>query len=77
MENLTLSNCKKGKTYKIAQITIDDKDVANQLKNLEIEAGKDVEVIASNYGKQSYLVNVSGFIYAIDKKICDKVVCHE
>ena len=77
MEELTLSNCKKGKVYKIKEISVEDKELFSQLKNLEIEVGKEVKVIASNYGKKSYLVKVSGFTYAIDERICDKVVCHE
>ena len=77
MEVLTLSDCKRGKVYKIQQILVENKDVLNQLKNLEIEVGKEVEVVASNYGKKSFLVIVSGFTYAIDSEICDKVVCHE
>lgn len=77
MENLTLSKCKPFKVYKIKEILVSDVAVKNQLKNLGIAERQNIEVVASNYGKKSYLVRIHNMTYAIDKQICDEVVCYE
>lgn len=72
-----LINAKKNFNYKIASVNIEDKKLLSQLNNFGIKKNSTVKVLGSNYGKKSYLIQIDGINYAIDKSICDKVVLDE
>ncbi len=72
-----LINAKKNFNYKIASVNIEDKKLLSQLNNFGIKKNSTVKVLGSNYGKKSYLIQIDGINYAIDKSICEKVVLDE
>lgn len=77
MNEKRLSQCKLKKNYKICRIEIKDKNLFEQLKNLGIVVGREIEFKTSNYGKKSFMVSVMGINYALDKAICENIWVNE
>ena len=60
MNELKLINVKLNKKYKIKKINLSNADILKLLNNLGIAINESIILLKSNYGKNSFLVNVSG-----------------
>ena len=74
MNELNLTNCVKNVSYKIKDICLSNNDIIKLLSNLGIKVNEEIVVLSSNYCKKSFLVNVCGINYALDKKICGGII---
>ena len=77
MNDLKLINVKLNKKYKIKKINLSNADILKLLNNLGIAINESIILLNSNYGKNSFLVNVSGINFAIDKKVCEGIIVYE
>ncbi len=77
MNEICLTDLKKGGGFKIIKIDIKEKDLNAQLKNLGFEVGENIKLLNWNFGKKSYLVKVMGVNYAIDKMIAERILGSE
>ena len=77
MNDLKLINVKLNKKYKIKKINLSNADILKLLNNLGIAINESIILLKSNYGKNSFLVNVSGINFAIDKKVCEGIIVYE
>ena len=72
-----LLEVKSNTKYKIVDVLISNKQLILELDNFGLCKGNYVSVIASNYGKKSYLILVDGGYFAIDKMVCEKIMVNE
>ncbi len=77
MNKKTLADCKCKQEYRIKNIEISDKKLLTALTNLGFKPDENITLLKSNYGKKSYLVNIIGISYAIDKSICEKIFIYD
>ena len=71
---LFLINGKKLTEYTINKILITNPQIFEMLSNLGVRENEKIKIICSNYFKKSYMVNVSGINFALDKSILKGIV---
>lgn len=72
-----LLSCEKNKDYKLVEIKIDNSKAKLELKNLMIDVGNTIKVIATNYGKKSILIKSRNVSFGIDSKLAEKIFVSE
>lgn len=74
MSKLKLIDGKRNVQYKIKSLELSNPNTTMLLNNLGINEDETIVLLQSNYGKKSYLVNVSGVSFALDKKVCEGII---
>lgn len=77
MKEICLSECVFHKVYVISNVSMQDCDLKYKLEKLGFLKNEKIEILRTNYSGCSYLVKLMGIHFAIDKKICDKVIVYD
>ena len=74
MTEKSLIDLKLNEIALIKKVVIEDEKIKVQLSNLGFLVGEEIKLLNYNYNKESYLVKVMNINYAIDKKICERII---
>ena len=74
MNKIKLIDAKVNTTYTIKDFELENSDMVLFLNNLGIKKQEKIVLRQSNYGKKSYLVNVSGVSYGLDERVCKGII---
>lgn len=75
IKNLTL--CELNKVYLIYDVLIEDERLKNHLRNLFIKKDEKIILLKKSYKNKTFLVKVLGINYAIEKKMCERIVVYD